>query len=208
MAILDLTVDEVLSTTRAVRKRLDLTRPVEREVLVECLELALQAPTASNTQPWHFVVVTDPATRAQLADCYRTGWADYSDSDPFEEKPGESKLGQSSRHLARHLQDVPVHVIPCLKGRLEGSSHEHVCAMLGSVLQGAWSFQLAARSRGLGTVWTTLHLPRERDAAAILGLPYEEVTQVGLIPVAYTLGTDFKPAARKPFDEVIHWERW
>jgi nitroreductase len=208
MPILDLSVDEVLSTTRAVRKRLDLTRPVEREVLEECLRLGLQAPTASNSQPWHFVVVTDPGRRAQLAECYRTGWAAYADSDPYDDPPDESPLASSSRYLARHLQDVPVHVIPCLRGRLEGKEHEHVAAMLGSVIQGAWSFQLAARSRGLGTVWTTLHLPRERDAAEILGIPYEKVTQVALIPTAYTLGTDFKPARRRPLDEVVHWERW
>jgi nitroreductase len=208
MPTLDLSVDDVLATTRAVRRRLDLTRPVERELLEECLRLGLQAPTASNTQPWHFVVVTDADTRAALADCYRTGWAAYSGSDPFDDPPGQSSLAASSRYLARHLQDVPVHVIPCLRGRLEGSDHEHTAAMLGSVIQGAWSFQLAARARGLGTVYTTLHLPRERDAAELLGIPYDEVAQIALIPTAYTLGTDFKPARRKPFDEVVHWERW
>jgi nitroreductase len=208
MPPLPLTPDEMLATTRAVRRRLDLARPVERELVEQCLRLALQAPSASNTQRWHFVVVTDPAVRAALADCYRTGWAAYASSQPWDDGSGDSPLQASSRHLARHLHEVPVHVVPCIAGRPEGRSAEGLAALYGSVVQAGWSLQLAARARGLGSVWTTLHLARERDAADALGIPYDTVAQVALIPLAHTLGDDFRPARRRPLDEVVHWERW
>ena len=208
MPLLDLSVDEVLSTTRAVRKRLDLTRPVEPELLDECLALALQAPTASNTQHWHFVVVTDPDLRAALGRCYRAGWARYSGQQPEDDPSGDSRLMSSSRYLAQHMAEVPVHVVCCVRGRYEGKPNESVSAALGSVIQAGWSLQLAARSRGLGSVWTTLHLWHEREAAEALGIPYADVTQVALIPIAHTLGTDFKPAPRRPMDEVVHRDRW
>jgi nitroreductase len=208
MSLLDLSVDEVLSTTRAVRRRLDLERPVEREVIDECLRLALQAPTASNTQPWHFVVVTDPERRAALAECYRVGWTEYSGSRPEDDGSNDSPLKASSRYLARHMHEVPVHVLACVEGRLEGADAETLAARMGSVIQGGWSFQLAARARGLGSTWTTLHLKEERKAAEAIGIPYDEVMQVALIPTAYTLGTDFKSARRRPVEDVVHWDRW
>lgn len=205
---LDLTPDELLSTTRAVRRRLDLERPVERGVLEECLELAQQAPTASFSQNWHFVVVTDAAKRAALGELWRQV------AIPYLERGGGPRQGQMARigagvvHLAEHIQDVPVHVIPCVHGRYEGKPNPLVAAMYGSIVPAAWSFMLAARSRGLGTVWTTFHLMHEREAAEILGIPYDEVTQVALIPVAYTKGTDFKPGTRKPLDTMVHWDSW
>ena len=205
---LDLTPDELLSTTRAVRKRLDLERPVEREVLEECLELAQQAPTASFSQNWHFVVVTDAAKRAALGELWRQV------ALPYLERGGGPRQGQMARigagvvHLAEHIQDVPVHVIPCVQGRYEGKPNPLVASMYGSIVPAAWSFMLAARSRGLGSVWTTFHLMHEREAAEILGIPYDEVTQVALIPVAYTKGTDFKPGTRKPLDTMVHWDSW
>ena len=209
MPLLDLSVDEVLSTTRAVRKRLDLTRPVEPELLDECLALALQAPTASNQQHWHFVVVTDAEKRRAIGQCYRAGWTRYNDGEAPEGDPSnDSRLMSSSRHLALHMADVPVHVICCVRGRYEGKPNETVSAALGSVIQAGWSLQLAARSRGLGSVWTTLHLWHEREAAEALGIPYDDVTQVALIPIAHTIGTDFKPAARRPMDEIVHRDRW
>jgi nitroreductase len=206
--VLDLTPDELLSTTRAVRRRLDLSRPVERELLEECLRLAQQAPTASYSQNWHFVVVTDPEKRAQLGELWRQV------AYPYLERGGGPREGQMQRigdavvHLAEHIQEVPVHVIPCVIGRYEGKSNPLVASMFGSIVQAAWSFMLAARARGLGTVWTTFHLMHEREAAEILGIPYDEVTQVALIPVAYTLGTDFKPGRRKPLDTMVHWNSW
>jgi nitroreductase len=205
---LELTPDELLSTTRAVRKRLDLTRPVEREVIEECLRLAQQAPTASYSQNWHFLVVTDPAKRAALGEIWREV------AYPYVQRGGGPREGQMQRigdavvHLAEHIQDVPVHVIPCVEGRYEGKSNPLVASMFGSIVPAAWSFMLAARSRGLGSCWTTFHLMHEQRAAEILGIPYEKVTQVALIPVAYTIGTEFKPGKRKPLDTMVHWDSW
>jgi nitroreductase len=204
---LDLTPDELLSTTRAVRKRLDLQRPVEREVLEECLELAQQAPTASYSQNWHFVVVTDAAKRAALGELWRQVAYPYLSRGG--ERSGQlARIGDAVVHLAEHIHEVPVHVIPCVLGRYEGKPNPLVASMFGSIIPAAWSFMLAARSRGLGSVWTTFHLMHEREAAEILGIPYDEVTQVALIPVAYTKGTDFRPGRRKPLDTMVHWEGW
>ena len=205
---LDLTPDELLSTTRAVRKRLDLTRPVPRELLEECLNLAQQAPTAGYSQTWHFVVVTDAEKRAALGELWREV------AYPYLKRGGGAREGQLLRisdavvHLAEHIHEVPVHVIPCVAGRYEGKPTALVASIYGSIIPAAWSFMLAARSRGLGSVWTTFHLMHEEKAAEILGIPYDKVTQVALIPVAYTLGTDFKPGRRKPLDTMVHWDRW
>ena len=203
--ILDLTPDELLSTTRAVRKRLDLSRAVEREVLEDCLRLAQQAPTASYSQNWHFVVVTDPERRAALAELWRDVAGPYLER---RQSPNAQfvRIGEAVRHLAAHLHEVPVHVIPCVEGRVEGKPAAWTASIYGSIIPAAWSFMLAARSRGLGTVWTTFHLMHEQRAAEILGIPYEQVSQVALIPVAYTLGTDFKPGRRKPLDSMVHWD--
>jgi nitroreductase len=184
MTRLDLTTDELLSTTRAVRKRLDLTRPVEREVLLECFELAQQAPTAAYSQTWHFVVVTDAAKRAAIGELWRQVAHPYLERDRGPREGQLLRILEASTHLADHIHEVPVFVIPCVQGRLEG------------------------QSRGLGTVWTTFHLIHEREVAEILEIPYDEVTQVALIPVAYTIGTDFKPGKRKPLDTMVHWESW
>jgi nitroreductase len=206
--MLELTPDELLSTTRAVRKRLDLARPVERSVIEECLQLAQQAPTASYSQNWHFVVVTDAEKRAALGEL----WRDVA--YPYLQRGGGPREGQMQRigdavvHLAEHIHEVPVHVIPCVEGRYEGKSNPLVASMFGSIVPAAWSFMLAARARGLGTVWTTFHLMHEQKAANILGVPYEKVTQVALIPLAYTIGTDFKPGRRRPLETMVHWDTW
>lgn len=217
MVLLPLSPDELLSTTRSVRKRLDLTRPVERAIIEECLELAQQAPTASNTQGWHFIVVTDPAKRKALADLYVKGWTAYRSSRSFvgrvqvsdpDRAVTQSRVASSSEYLAEHLHEVPVHVIPCITGRTDGLPGSAQAGRWGSIIQAAWSFMLAARARGLGTVWTTLHLPHEREAAEVLGIPYDQIMQAALIPLAYTKGTDFKPAPRTPLDSIVHWESW
>jgi nitroreductase len=208
--VLELTPDELLTTTRAVRRRLDLERPVERAVLEECLALAQQAPTGSYAQDWHFVVVTDPGLRAGLAELWRRGGERYLSRI---EKP-EEVTGIMGRvlggvfHLRDRLQDVPVHVIPCIEGRTDGKGVFVQASRWGSIMPAAWSFMLAARSRGLGSVWTTFHLAHEQEAAELLGIPYDEVMQAALIPVAYTLGTDFKPARRAPLESMVHWDRW
>src|SRR5690348_4952760 len=171
MGLLDLDPDALLSTTRAVRRRLDLTRPVEREVVEECVRLAVQAPSSTDTQNWHFVLVTDTATRRGLAELYRRSWSDWSDGrSPYDAVDGESRAEATSRYLATHIEEVPVHVIPCIEGRPEGLGPADLAALYGSIVQAAWSFQLAARARGLGSVWTTHHLDYEREAAELLGI--------------------------------------
>ena len=204
MPLLELTPDDLLSTTRAVRKRLDLTRPVDRVLVEECVRIAVQAPTSTNTQNWHFVVVTDDARRAALAELYLRSWIPYNGGSP----PDEATSATGSSYLAAHLREVPVHVIPCIAGRPEGLAPADLAWFYGSIIQAGWSFQLAARARGLGSVWTTHHLDYEREAADVLGIPFAEVTQVALLPVAYTIGTDFKPAQRNPLETVLHWESW
>ena len=204
------TTDRLLSTTRAVRRRLDLERPVEPDVIREALELAVQAPTGSNRQGWRFVVVTDAAKRAALADIYRKGAMGYlSKAHERASAAGSAqteRVFSSTLYLAEHFQDVPVHVIPCI----ESSTPRNPTAwssLMGSIYPAVWSFQLALRSRGLGSTLTTLHLLHADEAAALLGIP-DEVIQVALLPVAYTIGTDFKPAQRPPIDEVTHWDHW
>ena len=218
MPILDLSIDTLLITTRSVRKRLDLSRPVEPEVIRECLELALQAPTGSNTQGWHFIVVTDPQQRQALATLYRKGGARYREliapvlqqrvASNEQEATTLARVIDSGQYLIDHLHEVPVHVIPCIQGRTDHLPIIAQAGQWGSIMPAAWSFMLAARSRGLGTSLTSFHLFFEQEAAEVLGIPYAEVMQAALIPVAYTLGTDFKPAPRKPLESVLHWDRW
>jgi nitroreductase len=205
---LELTPDELLSTTRAVRKRLDLTKPVEREVLEECLQLAQQAPTGSYAQNWHFVVVQDAEKRRALAELWKQVALPYLERGGGAREGMMLRVSDAVRHLADHLHEVPVHVIPCIEGRFEEKPHFMVASMYASIIPAAWSFMLAARSRGLGSVWTTFHLVHEQAAAEILGIPYDDVTQIALLPVAYTLGTDFKPGPRKPLDSMVHWDNW
>jgi nitroreductase len=207
--VLELTPDELLTTTRAVRRRLDLERPVERDVLEDCLRLAQQAPTGSYRQDWHFVVVTEPELRGGLAELWRLGADRYLGGPPAADLPGMmGRVLGGVRHLYDHLHEVPVHVIPCVEGRTDGKGAFAQASRWGSIIPAAWSFMLAARSRGLGTVWTTFHLAREEEAAELLGIPYAEVMQAALIPVAYTLGTEFKPGVRAPLESMVHWDRW
>ena len=217
MGLLDLTPDQILTTTRSVRKRLDFSRPVEPEVIRECLEIAMQAPTGGNSQQWHFVIVTDAEKRKALADIYRRGYAPYRASQPVPTKlyaknpqraQTQERVANSADYLAEHMHEVPVHFIPCIRGRMEGQPSIAQAGTWGSILPAVWSFMLAARARGLGTAWTTLHLTFEQEAAEVLGIPYAKFTQAALIPVAYTLGTDFKPAPREPLDKVLHWNEW
>jgi nitroreductase len=214
MSVFDLSVtDALLSTTRAVRKRLDLERPVPKEVIRECLELTLQAPTGSNRQGWRWIVVTEAETRGALAEIYRKGTGSYLDDAHRDAVAAgaaqDARVFESARYLAEHLQDVPVHVIPCIRvDHLPADPPPRVWAgVMGSIMPAVWSFQLALRARGLGSALTTLHLGYADEAAALLGIP-DGIMQAGLLPVAYTIGTDFKPAKRPPLDEITHWERW
>jgi nitroreductase len=209
------TVDSLLTTTRSVRKRLDLSRPVPLDVIERCIEIAIQAPTGSNAQNWHFVVVTDAGKRKQLADLYRQAFKLYrelnqnapqlQEGDPRREQT--LRIVDSATYLAEHLHEVPVHIIPCVEGRAEHGPVVMQASLYGSILPAAWSLMLALRARGLGSAWTTLHLMYEKEAAAVLGIP-EHVTQTALLPVAYFKGEDFKPAKRLPVRRFISLNQW
>lgn len=214
MEHLELTSDELLTTTRAVRKRLDISRPVERSVVEDCLRIALQAPNGSNRQTWNWVVVDDPETRAAMAEIWRAGAADLGAAaaatsavarPPAERQP---EIMKSVSWLNEHLHEVPILVVATVDGRPEGASMFTQATMWGSVLPAVWSFMLALRIRAMGSCWTTVHLERERDMAELLGIPIDDVTQVGLFPVAYTVGTEFKPGARTASAGTIRWNRW
>lgn len=207
--VLQLTPDELLTTTRSVRKRLDLERPVERQVIEECLALATQAPSGSNRQAWHWVFVADRAKKAAIAEHYKECFAQAYGPDVVPEMTEiEKRMWQSARFLADRFAEVPVMMIPCQWRRIDGAPVAEQAGYWGSILPAVWSFMLALRSRGLGSAWTTLHLGREREVAEILGIPYERCTQAGLFPVAYTVGTDFKQGPRKPLDGILHWDSW
>src|SRR5215510_6551015 len=195
------TVDHLLTTTRSVRKRLDFGRAVDPAVIERCFEIAMQAPTGSNEQGWHFLVVTDAATRRGLADLYRRAFEVYANMRAAETPRPESDLRaqqmprviDSATYLCDHLHEVPVMVIPCIEGRIENAGVLAQASVYGSILPAAWSLMLALRARGIGSAWTTLHLMFEQDAAKILGVP-DTITQTALLPVAYFRGSDFKPA--------------
>ena len=219
---LDLTSDELLSTTRAVRKRLDFDRPVAVETLSECLQIATQAPTGSNAQGWQFMFVTDAKKRARLGDLYRQAFSLYREmpvaihhlhkESPDETlKSSQSRSTSSAEYLAEHLGEAPVLMIPCVAGRIDPGSAQGTlihASVYGSIIPAAWSFMLAARARGLGTAWTTLHLMHEQEIAELLGIPFDDYMQVALIPIAYTKGTEFKPAYRPALDGVMHVDQW
>jgi nitroreductase len=194
---------------------LDLSRPVEREVIEECIAIAQQAPSASNRQNWHFIVVTDSSKRAALASLYRKGAEIYislpaADGERFDDpaRNTQARVRASATYLVEHLHEVPVHVIPCIEGRTDSLPTVAQAAQWCSIVPAAWSFMLAARARGLGTTFTSFHLFFEEDAAKLLGIPFEAVMQTALIPVAYTKGVRFKPGPREPLGKIVHWDYW
>ncbi len=211
---LNLSADELLTTTRSVRKRLDLDKPVPRAVLNECLELALQAPTGSNAQGWQWVFVEDAAKKRALADIYRSNATPYLDQPKPEYGDIRDErtplVVDSAKYLNDHFHEVPVMLVPCLAGRPDGDPAGISASFWGSLLPAVWSFMLALRSRGLGSAWTTLHLlgEGEKQAAEVLGIPHEKYSQAGLFPIAYTKGTDFRPAKRLPAEQLTHWDTW
>lgn len=210
------TVEHLLTTTRSVRKRLDLQRPVDLAVVRECLEIAIQAPTGSNQQTYHFVVVTDAAKRKAIGEYYLQSFLAYArqrDTGDMPTDPNDpraqrlAKLVDSSMYLARHMGDVPVLILVCIEGRAMDPAPAAQAGLYGSILPAAWSLMLALRARGLGAAWTTLHLAYEREIGAILGIP-ESVTQAALLPVAYFTGDDFLPAKRIPAAERTYYDNW
>jgi len=216
-------VDHLLTTTRSVRKRLDLSRPLEPEILERCIEIAMQAPTALYGQTWHFVVVTDSARKQDIAEIYRRVTREYRSGVTvpdrylsqlhFIKDPGDPRFGPQQRsyasaaHLTAHLHEVPVLVIPCVEGRMENEGLAAQASMYGSILPATWSLMLALRARGIGSAWTTLHLVYEREVGKLLGIP-DSITQVALLPIAYFSGVDFKPAKRLPARDRIYWDEW
>ena len=214
MPTLPLTPDELLTTTRSVRKRLDLTRDVPIDLVRECLEIALQAPSGSNRQSWHWMVITDENSRRVIGNYYRQAVASYLKSsgsaatlfaDDQERNAVQRRVGDSVAYLGEHMGEVPVLVIPCVRApRLSAGSQ---AGLWGSLLPAAWSYMLAARARGLGTAWTTLHLRHETEISELLGIP-TDIRQGALIPTAYYTGDTFRPAPRQPLDDVLHINSW
>ena len=215
MTIDHVATDKLLTTTRSVRKRLDLTREVEPQVIQDCIDIAMQAPTGTNAQNWAFVVITDPAKKKFIADAYRNGGEMMAGSGyPPPLEPGDPrehvmpKVMESAGYLGEILEQVPVFVIACVRGRVESVPMVIAQASTyGSILPAAWSFMLALRSRGLGTAWTTIHLFQEKPISELLEIP-DDWTQTVLFPVAYYTGDDFKPAHRLPSDTMTHWDSW
>jgi nitroreductase len=212
---LNLSFDEVLATTRSVRKRLDFDKPVSRDVLTECLELALQAPTGSNTQGWQWVFVEDDDKKKAIGEIYLANARVYLSSPSPEYGAGDTRgermgaVRDSATYLAEHMHEAPVLLIPCIEGREDKQPLGGV-SFWASLFPAVWSFCLALRSRGLGSCWTTLHLigGGEEKVAEVLGIPYEKFSQGGLFPIAYTKGTDFRPAKRLPAESLTHWNAW
>lgn len=221
-------VDHLLTTTRSVRKRLDFARPVPRAVIDECMEVALQAPTGSNAQRWRWIIVSDAGRRRALGEIYQRAFREYlqmastgaaaggihSGDDEGARRLSEylvaqQKMMSSVEYLIDHIHEAPVHVIPCVVGRVAlDASPSWISSHFGSIYPAVWSLQLALRSRGLGTCITTAHLGYEEEAAAVLGIPFEQLTQVCLLPIAYYTGTTFRPTRRRPMDEVVFWEQF
>ena len=218
MTALNLTSDELLSTTRAVRKRLDLTRDVPDELIRECAAAALQAPSGGNEVTMNFVVVKDPDKRRAMAAVYARCWEMYEASPFFAGKikrdtaahqAQQDRVADSATYLAHHMAECPALVLACIAGgRLDGVTAMHSASALGNILPATWSFMLAARARGLGTAWTTIHLMQEQAMADVVGIPHDTVQQVCLTPLAFTVGTDFKAAVRPAPDTIIHWDTW
>lgn len=202
--------DRLLSTTRAVRRRLDLERPVEREVILDCIRLSQQAPTASNTQKWRWMVVMDPEKRAAIAEIYGRGkqFLSQARAEIPDQDSQTHRVYDSAEWLIDHLHEVPCIVIPCIEGRLPAEAPNGMAAAVyGSIFPAMWSFQLALRSRGLGSALTTIHLFFEQEVAKLLDMP-DDVMQVALLPVGYTKGTDFKIAKRPAPETITSFDTW
>ena len=206
-------VDHVLETTRSVRKRLDLKRPVDPKVIEEAIDIAVQAPTGSNAQGWHFIVVTDPETKKAIAELYRKGADLYRTMPRKEYAPDDPRRAQVARmaasgaYLTAHMHEVPAIVFAGIEGRVEKEPLAAQASTYGSILPAAWSFMLALRARGVGAAWTTLALIHEKEAAKLLGVP-DNITLAVMLPVGYYTGEDFKPAKRLPARDRTYWNTW
>lgn len=200
-------VDRLLTTTKQVRQRLDLTRPVPYEELLECIELAGHAPMGGNLERNRWMIIDDPATKAAIATRFAEVGRPYLAANA--ELRGDDRSQRvidSASFLVDHLAEVPALVLSMRLDR-PPAAQGHAAAYYGSVLPGVWSFQLAARSRGIGSAWTTFHLDHEEEIAELLGIP-PTVTQVCLLAVGYFTGDTFTPAPRRPAADVTYLNRW
>ena len=212
MATLPLTPDELLTTTRSVRKRLDLTRPVPLDLVRECLEVALQAPSGSNRQGWHWMLITDQSVRRVIGDYYREAVASYLNSSGaaaslFADDRNAARCNAewvTRCYLGEHMGEVPVLIIPCISApRLSQEPGRAV----GIAAAGRMELHAGSKGSGLGTAWTTLHLRYEKEISGLLRIP-ADIRQGVLIPTAYYIGDTFKPAPRQPLDAVLHINAW
>ena len=200
--------DLLLTTTKQVRKRLDLSRPVPREVLLECIDIASHAPMGGNQERNRWMIIDDPEVKAKIAPLYQAVGRPYLAAGSAGAEGRQARVVESASFLVDHVADVPAWVLAMRLDRLApGAPNVEVAGYHGSVAPGVWSFQLAARARGLGSAWTTFHLVHEREVAEILGIP-DTVTQVALLPVAYYTGDSFSPAPRRPATEITYANRW
>lgn len=202
--------DKLLTTTRAVRKRLDLERPVERQVLLDCIDIAQQSPTGSNRMRWHWVVITDEQKRRGLGQIYWDSSEEYFNAEQPDadfDQAQTDRVRSSARYLRAVMGQAPALVIPCVAGRPEAMPLAGIASLYGSIVPATWSFMLALRARGLGTCYTTLHLNLAERAAELLNIP-DDYTQVALLPVAYTKGTEFKPVRRPNVEEIVSFDSW
>ncbi|MFP5068844.1 nitroreductase family protein [Pseudonocardia nantongensis] len=207
--------DELLTTTRSVRKRLDLDRPVSMDLIRDSLEVALQAPSGSNQQGWHWLVITDAGKRARIGEYYRQAFTAYRNSSAYptstswgdaDRDATQNRVADSAGYLAEKMGEVPVLIIAAMNAKADLPAANQA-GMWGSLLPAAWSLQLALRARGLGSAWTSLHLQYEKEIAELLGVP-DHVRQGVLLPVAHFTGESFKPAKRQPLAEVLHENAW
>lgn len=213
-----MTPDQLLTTTRAVRKRLDFSRPVDDDLIRECVATAMQAPSGSNNLTMQFVVVKDQAKRQAIGEIYHQCFEIYKTlpgvyagslvKETDVEQAQQDRVTESAIYLAGHMAEAPVLVVGCTSGRADELPALMAASMMGSILPGMWSFMLAARARGLGTAWTTLTLMMEKELADVVGIPFDDFQQACLTPLAHTIGTDFKPAMRPDPETIIHWDTW
>jgi nitroreductase len=201
-------IDYLLTATRSVRQRLDLMAPVDRDEIRDCLRIACQAANGTNMQTWRWVVVSDPGLRQRIGELYKNSYLDQTGKEEtgqqtFKPTPF-GRIMASSEWLVDHLGEVPLHVIPCYEPYLgnTGPSSFSTATIYGSIFPAVWNFQLALHSRGYGTCITTLHLRYEKEVGSLLGIP-DTYVQGCLLPVGRLRpGQTFRPAPRKPIEEV------
>ena len=193
-------VDLVLGTTRSVRRNLDFEREIDPAVIMDCIDIATQAPTGIPGQNWRFVLVTDAQQKSRLAKLYEATLYEFV-------KEREVPLKDTQRALVARMHEMPLLICVCAMGQTPGSNPAEQVAFYGSILPAAWSLMLALRARGLGSTWTTLLSARQNEVREILQMPADSVLTV-MLPVAYMKGARLSKAERLPASQVSYWNRW